>query len=164
MRVLYLSAALLATVPAPFFSEPSHGHEEKAIEHYDGHAAAMGEPGDPKARNIRTIEIAMTDQMRFKPAQINLAKGQTVKFVVKNTGEVKHEFVLGTEDELTKHAAAMEKFPEMEHDDPNAVSVEPGKTAELIWRFTKAGAWEIGFACLLPGHFGGGMKGKISVR
>ena len=164
MRIFYLSAAILTAVPALLFSEPSHSHDEKAVEHYDGHAAAMGEPGDPKARNIRTIEVAMTDQMRFKPALINVAKGQTVKFVVKNSGEIKHEFVLGTADELTKHAAVMEKFPEMEHDDPNAVSVEPGKSAELVWRFTKAGTWEIGFACLIPGHFSGGMKGKISVR
>ncbi len=164
MRVIYLFASVLAAVPTLFFAEPSHSHDEKAIEHYDGHAADLGEPGDPKARNIRTIEIAMTDQMRFKPAQINISKGQTVKFVVKNTGEVKHEFVLGTEDELTKHAAVMEKFPEMEHDDPNAVSVEPGKTAQFVWRFTKAGTWDIGFACLLPGHFGSGMKGKITVR
>ncbi len=164
MRIFYLSAAILTAVPALLFSEPSHSHDEKPVEHYDGHAAAMGEPGDLKARNIRTIEVAMTDQMRFKPALINVAKGQTVKFVVKNSGEIKHEFVLGTADELTKHAAVMEKFPEMEHDDPNAVSVEPGKSAELVWRFTKAGTWEIGFACLIPGHFSGGMKGKISVR
>lgn len=163
MRITYFFATILAVLPAHAFAGPGHDDAKKAA-HYDGHAAAMGEPGDPKARTIRTIEIAMTDQMRFKPAQINVAKGQTVKFVVKNTGELKHEFVLGTGDELTKHAAVMEKFPEMEHDDPNSVSVEPGKTAELIWRFTKAGTWEIGFACLLPGHFGGGMKGKISVR
>jgi len=58
----------------------------------------------------------------------------------------------------------MEKFPEMEHDDPNAVSVEPGKSAELVWKFTKAGTWDIGFACLLPGHFSNGMKGKVAVR
>ena len=164
MRVFYLSAAILAALPAFILAGPGYGHEEKALEHYDGHAAAMGEPGDPKARNMRTIEVAMTDQMRFKPAQINIVKGQTVRFVVKNTGELKHEFVLGTGDELTKHAAEMEKFPEMEHDDPNAVSVEPGKTGTLVWKFTKAGEWDIGFGCLIPGHFDAGMKGRIVVR
>jgi uncharacterized cupredoxin-like copper-binding protein len=158
-----LAAATIAALP--ILCSPNWGlaHEEKA-DHYDGHAAALGEPGDPKARGLRTIEVVMTDEMRFKPAQIQLTKGQTIKFVVKNAGAQKHEFVLGTPDELTKHAIEMEKFPEMEHDDPNAVSVEPGKTAELIWKFTKAGSWEIGYGCLLPGHFSNGMKGKIVVR
>ena len=79
-----------------------------------------------------------------------------------NQGQVKHEFVLGTPAELKKHAALMAKFPQMEHDDPNAVSVEPGKTAEFAWTFAKSGSFD--FACLVPGHFEAGMKGKINVR
>lgn len=75
---------------------------------------------------------------------------------------MKHEMVLGTLDELQKHAALMRKFPEMEHDDPNAVSIEPGQTGELVWRFTKTGDFD--FACLVPGHFEAGMRGKIVVR
>lgn len=149
---------------APTLALADAGHGPAGHAHYDGHAAALGEPGDPKARGIRTIEIVMTDEMRFKPAQLNISKGQTVRFVVKNTGLQKHEFVLGAPDELIKHAAEMEKFPEMEHDDPNSVSVEPGKSAVLVWKFTKAGTWDVGYGCLLPGHFANGMKGKISVR
>ena len=124
----------------------------------------MGEPGDPKARGIRTIEIAMNDRMRFQPAVVTAKRGETVRFVVKNTGDQKHELVLGTPKELIEHAKVMEKFPEMEHDDPNAVSVEPGKTGTLVWKFTKAGEWDIGFGCLIPGHFDAGMKGRIVVR
>jgi len=163
MRLIFALTAILALAPPPAFSDAGHDHGKKGAV-YDGHAAALGEPGDPKARGIRTIEVLMTDEMRFKPAQLQLTKGQTVKFVVRNMGLQRHEFVLGTPDELTKHAIEMEKFPEMEHDDPNAVSVEPGKTGELVWKFTKAGAWEIGYGCLLPGHFSNGMKGRIVVR
>ena len=71
-------------------------------------------------------------------------------------------FVMGSLAELKEHAKIMTKFPEMEHDDPNAISVEPGKTGELVWRFTKAGKFD--FACLVPGHFEAGMQGKIAVR
>ena len=53
-------------------------------------------------------------------------------------------------------------LPPMEHDDPNAVSVEPGKTAEFAWTFAKSGSFD--FACLVPGHLEAGMKGKINVR
>jgi uncharacterized cupredoxin-like copper-binding protein len=56
----------------------------------------------------------------------------------------------------------MQKHPEMEHDDPNAVSVEPGKTGQLIWQFTRAGT--VDFACLVPGHFEAGMTGQVAVR
>jgi Cu/Ag efflux protein CusF len=55
----------------------------------------------------------------------------------------------------------MRKFPEMEHADPNQVSVGPGKTGELVWQFAKEGTFD--FACLVPGHFEAGMVGKILV-
>lgn len=133
-----------------------HEHEEQ-----EGHAAALGEPGDP-AKVSRTVEIVMSDTMRFTPASIKVRKGDTVRLYVRNEGRIKHELVLGTLAELEEHAEIMRKFPEMEHDDPNAVSVEPGKTAELIWQFSKAGSFD--FACLVPGHFEAGMKGKIAVH
>ena len=125
-----------------------------------GHGAEFGKPGD--ARKVsRTIDVGMGDDMRFKPANINVKRGETIRFVVKNNGRLKHEMVLGSMNELKEHAALMRKFPEMEHDDPNAVSVDPGKTGTLIWHFTNTGTFD--FACLQPGHFEGGMVGKIWV-
>jgi len=126
-----------------------------------GHASALGQPGDP-AKVDRSIEIASSDDMRFSPNEVRVKRGQTIRFRVVNGGQMKHEMVLGTLDELKKHAALMRKFPEMEHDDPNAVSIEPGQTGELVWRFTKSGDFD--FACLVPGHFEAGMRGKIVVR
>lgn len=126
-----------------------------------GHASALGKPGDA-AKVDRTIEIAVGDNMRFSPDKLQIKRGQTIRFRVVNGGQMKHEMVLGTLAELKEHAALMRKFPEMEHDDPNAVTVEPGKTGELVWRFTKTGNFD--FACLVPGHFEAGMRGKISVR
>ena len=58
--------------------------------------------------------------------------------------------------------AEMMKNPEMEHDDPNAKRLAPGKTGELFWKFTKAG--EFDFSCLIPGHREAGMTGKIIVK
>ena len=140
------------------------GHDHGKGAKYDGHAADLGEPGDAKARGIRTVELKMSDRMRFEPATVTIRRGETIRFIVKNIGETKHEMVLGSREELIEHAKVMVKFPEMEHDDPNALAVEPGKTGTLVWKFTKAGDWDIGFACLLPGHFEAGMKGRIVVR
>lgn len=124
------------------------------------HGETLGKPGDP-GKVSRTIEIEMGDDMRFKPANVTVKRGETIRFVAKNTGKIKHEMVLGTMKELKAHAELMRKFPGMEHDDPNAVSVEPGKTGTFVWQFTKAGTFD--FACLEPGHFEAGMVGKVIV-
>lgn len=141
--------------------EPKRQHQAMPTSgHSTDHGEALGRPGDPKAAT-RTIEVAMNDEMRFLPDRVAVKKGETVRFVVANKGATKHELVLGTADELAKHAELMRKFPNMEHDDPNAVAVEPGKTGTLVWRFDNTGTFE--FACLVPGHFEAGMKGTLTV-
>ena len=132
-------------------------------DHADGHhgdSDAIGQPGKA-AKVTRTITVDMTDAMRFIPADIAAKQGETIKFVVKNSGKLKHEMVLGTEKELKEHYAAMKKNPEMEHADENMVTVQPGKSGEIIWQFTKAG--NVNFACLQPGHYDAGMKGAVAV-
>ncbi|AKJ30710.1 cupredoxin domain-containing protein [Caldimonas brevitalea] len=121
---------------------------------------AWGIAGDAKAVK-RTIEIKMTDDMRFTPDRLSVQQGETVKFVIRNAGQVMHELVIGTKQELDEHAALMAKFPEMEHDEPYMAHVKPGKTGELIWTFNRPG--EFDFACLIAGHYQAGMVGKIKV-
>lgn len=131
-------------------------------DHAGGHgdSDAIGKPG--KAANAkRTISVDMTDAMRFTPDNVMVKQGETIKFVVKNSGKVKHEMVLGTEKELKEHYEVMKKNPEMEHADENMVTVQPGKSGEIIWQFTKAG--KVNFACLQPGHYDAGMKGAVLV-
>jgi uncharacterized cupredoxin-like copper-binding protein len=160
-RILIASALVVSLVfgaGAPAHSDENHG--KKKDRRTNGHAATLGKPGDPQ-KITRTIEVEMNDAMRFRPASIKVKRGETIRFLVRNTGKVKHEMVLGTIKELKKHAELMRKFPEMEHADPNQVVVEPGKTGELIWQFTRAGTFD--FACLQPGHFEAGMVGKVRV-
>ena len=109
----------------------------------------------------RVIAISMTDAMRFNPSAITVKKGQTVRFVVRNEGQLKHEFVLGSRSELNEHAQMMRRMPGMEHGDENILSLEAGKSGELVWRFTGAGV--VNFACLQPGHFEAGMRGVVTV-
>jgi len=119
-----------------------------------------GIAGDAKAVK-RTIEITMSDQMRFTPNQIEVREGETVRLVHRNRGKLQHEFVLGTKQELDAHAALMLKFPNMEHDEPYMAHVGAGKRSEMVWNFNRAGEFE--FACLIPGHYQAGMVGKIKV-
>ena len=122
---------------------------------------AFGREGDP-AKTTRTIRVDMADTMRFTPPAITVKRGETVKLVATNKGQVLHELVLGTSDELKKHAELMKKFPGMEHDEPQMAHVKPGKSGAIVWQFTKAGEFQ--FACLIPGHFEAGMVGKVTVR
>jgi len=110
----------------------------------------------------RTVRIDMSDDMRFTPDHISVKKGETVRFVLRNVGQLAHEFSLGTPQELAEHYEVMKKYPNMKHDEPNKVSVEPGQTGEVIWQFTKGGT--VDFACLNPGHYDAGMKGQVQVR
>jgi uncharacterized cupredoxin-like copper-binding protein len=125
----------------------------------DEEAASPGNPGN-SAQVSRTIEVTMEDN-RFKPSEINVKQGETIKFMLKNTGKKKHEMVIGTPEELDKHAKMMKKFPDMEHSEPNMITVDPGKTGELIWQFTEAGT--VNFECTLPGHFKE-MRGTVLVE
>jgi uncharacterized cupredoxin-like copper-binding protein len=125
-----------------------------------GHDDAIGKPGIA-SKATRTVKVDMSDGMRFDPSGIDVKQGETVRFVVTNSGKLKHELVLGTEKELKAHYEVMKKNPEMEHADPNMVSLAGGKTGEIVWQFTKAG--KVDFACLQPGHYDAGMKGAVNV-
>lgn len=145
------TAVLLASPAIAAGDHPGgHGHADESI----------GKPGVP-AKATRTVQIDMTDAMRFTPSSVAVKQGETVRFVVRNSGKVKHEMVLGTEKELREHYEVMKKNPEMEHADENMVTVAPGKSGEIVWQFTKAG--KIDFACLQPGHYDAGMKGAVTV-
>ena len=150
-------ALMLAALASPALASGTHS---------DGHAEAMavGEPGK-KAKATQTIRVTMKEtddgQMIFTPNDFKVRKGQTVVFAIKNTGELEHEFVLDREDKVMEHKAMMAKFPEMEHDDPNAIRLAPGKTGKIVWKFTNDGAFKI--ACLIPGHYESGMHGNVIV-
>lgn len=156
-----LSAAAAAM---PLLATPARAHTDKP--HAPKKGPVVKEQKDwgiaAAAKSAkRSIEVGMADNMRFTPARIDVRQGETVKFVVRNTGKVMHEFVIGTKSENGKHAEMMVKFPNMEHDEPYMAHVPPGKTGEIVWTFNRAGEFE--FACLIAGHYQGGMVGTITV-
>ena len=153
-----VATALLASGPQVFAHGDEHG--KKTVKKISKEEKEFGRQGDPKKVG-KTIEIDMADTMRYTPDTVTVRRGDTIKFIVKNSGKQTHEMVIGTQKELKEHAELMRKFPTMEHEEPYMIHVSAGKTEEMVWQFTKAG--EFHFGCLLPGHFEAGMKGKISV-
>ena len=159
---LWLSVGLLALPVAYAHSPTAHsGHQAKTQNVAPAEQKDWGIAGDPK-KVKRTVEIRMTDDMRFAPNQIQVKLGETVRLVAVNAGKVLHEIVIGTPQELKAHAAMMKKHPGMEHDEPYMAHVEPGHKGAIVWNFNRAGTFE--FACLIPGHFEAGMIGRITVK
>lgn len=145
-----LGLALAALSAAPALAHDKHAHP----------TFSAGEPGDPK-KPARTIEILM-NEMDYTPARIEVKRGEQIRFVLRNVGKEDHEFLLATTKENLAHAVEMKKHPHMEHDEPNAVRLAPSKTAEILWKFSKAGKFE--FSCLIPDHRDYGMIGQVTVK
>ncbi|WP_050467108.1 cupredoxin domain-containing protein [Herbaspirillum chlorophenolicum] len=154
-----LAATLLATATLPSLAAGMQGMNHAPHQH-DADDAAIGRPGKPGSP-ARIVKVDMTDGMRFSPASVQVKQGETIRFVVTNSGKLRHELVLGSADDLKAHYAAMLKNPDMEHADANQITLDGGKRGELLWQFDRAGT--VQFGCLQPGHYDAGMKGSVTV-
>lgn len=135
-------------------------HDGNTAQHDHADRSAGGEPG--KAGDVtRDIRIAASDLMRYDPNQVTVKAGETVRFIVTNSGQVPHEFVIGDPVAQREHAEMMRTMPNMKHVDGNTLTLAPGETKTLLWRFSKDGEVEI--ACHVPGHYEAGMRGNILV-
>ena len=161
----FIHSRRLAAVAAAMLAGAS-GFAHESHEAAKPHAAAIqdrkpwGIAGRPRDVQ-RTIAIAMGDDMRFTPQDIDVRQGETIRFVLRNGGKLMHEMVLGNAATLAEHAAMMRKHPGMAHREPSMAHVAAGRQGELLWKFDRAG--EFDFACLIPGHYEAGMKGRIRV-
>lgn len=127
-------------------------------------AACGGGNDDPgtSAGATRTVTATLSDAMTIEVSESEFAVGETVLFEVTNTGQIAHEFYLGTAEEQADHGEEMEQMGELGHDEPNGVSVEPGARETLEYTFTEEG--EILAGCHEPGHYAAGMVTALTVR
>ena len=160
LRVFVTAFAVLVMTTGIAHAHGDAKHEKKAARAISTEETTFGREGDSKKAS-RTVNIEMSDKMRFTPAEFAVKRGETIRFRVKNSGQQMHEMVLGTMQDLKGHAAMMTKNPGMEHDEPYMSHVAPGKTETMVWQFTKPG--EFYYGCLVPGHFEAGMIGKVKV-
>ena len=72
----------------------------------------IGEKGDIKDVT-KVITVKMFDNY-YEPNEIVVKKGETVKFVVKNMGELVHELNIATKEMHIKHQPEMAKMVEHE--------------------------------------------------
>ncbi|MEQ8441286.1 MAG: cupredoxin domain-containing protein [Alphaproteobacteria bacterium] len=150
----------------------------------EGHSSddEIGMSGDA-SEATETVHVDMYDNY-YEPEELSFQEGQTVRFVITNKGDAVHEFNIGTAEMHLAHQPEMEMMVEhgvidfdridhaaaeaMQasmghgmHEEPNSVLLEPGQTAEIVWTFPDHA--ELEFACNVPGHYGSGMVGEISL-
>ena len=155
----------------PEWAVSGHSHGETAAAD-DHHGASPATPTDQILAQVvsRSIAVNMDDQMRFTPSQIDVQAGETIRFVVTNSGRTAHEMVLGSDKAIREHAQAMKlaaakgsaNQEEHHHGTGAAISVAPGKTGELVVSFAQATRLQM--ACLVPGHYEAGMRGTLEVK
>ncbi|MDF3075778.1 MAG: copper-binding protein [Alphaproteobacteria bacterium] len=165
-------ASLLATLSIPHaFAAPDQGAREF------GQAV-------PAAQAKRTITITMKDN-EYEPKSVTVKAGEVVRFIVVNKGDLLHEFAVGRPQDHAEHQKMMammldhgmitptsidHKKMKMDHGgqthrhgpETGSVLVEPGKRAELTWKFPQA--MTLQFACTIPGHYEAGMVGKFNYQ
>lgn len=176
-RAIHFAAILIAgwLIAGPVLAAGSHSGDH-------GHGMQFGEAGKA-SESSRMIDVTMGDNY-FEPEKIQVKAGETVRFIVKNEGAFVHEFNIGSAAMHAAHQKEMAMMVEhgaleadkinhgmmkmdmgggktMEHNDPNAVLLEPGQSAEVVWKF--AGPTDLEFACNVPGHYEAGMMGHIEV-
>lgn len=149
---LFFFATLAWCAPSP--SAFAHGN------HMGFDDLLIGKAGDP-AQVTRTVTIDMLDEAGFTPSTLTVEKNETIRLVITNKGKNRHEFMLGTAKRLREHNALLKSDPQMKTDAPYRISLAPGATGDIFWKFNLTGT--VGFACFEPGHFDAGMRGEIVV-
>ncbi len=156
IALLAAAAAIWATSAIPiiaFAGAGDHGGD-------DGGSGTDGSPGSPAEVN-RIVRLEALDR-RFNVNQIQVRPGETIKFLITSKSSIPHEFVIASHKEHLEHRKMMQRMPDMKMDEEtNAVTIEPGETKELIWRFGRD--HDVEFACDIPGHAEQGLAGKFHV-
>ncbi|XKH61641.1 copper-binding protein [Halomonas sediminis] len=167
MRKILLALALgLTTTTA--FAGSGHGGSQAAVSDAD---------------IDRTIRVEAGD-MWFDSENLDIAPGDTIKFEIVNTGNLKHEFVIGDPKAQEEHREMMQAMMGGGHADGGhgesgngghdmaqgaqggnmpAVTIAPGETAELVWTASQ-NVDDLEYACNIPGHYEAGMYGNFDMQ
>ena len=156
MKRTLLITTVAALIFAPLVAD-AHGEEDRDINSY-----SFGTPAE-EAAATRTINIEASDD-KFTPSEITIKKGETIKFVVTNTGKHAHDFNIGDVPSQQEHALMMAKMPDMhDDDDPTARTVNRGETETIAWIFNKRPADPVEIDCLEDDHYEKGMMIRVTL-
>lgn len=158
--VLLVVGMALSISNTAFAQTHDSGHASTQGGRDEGGSGTDGAPGNPAAPD-RVVRVEALDTT-FNVKQIQVRAGETIKFVIVNRSSIPHEFVIASHEEHLEHRKMMQQMAGMKMpDEPNAISVDPGQTRELLWKFGKDK--DVEFACDIPGHAEQGMTGIFRI-
>jgi uncharacterized cupredoxin-like copper-binding protein len=109
----------------------------------------------------RTVVVTM-HHSRFEPAVVRVAPGERVRFVLRNTDPIDHEFILGDDGVQRRHEQGRQRQHHGEV--PGERSVAAGQEVATTYGFPAGlDGRALEFACHLPGHYAYGMHGQVRV-
>lgn len=156
---LLLAAGIAAGLAHPAIAGSAQVAQTQGHEPHGG-SGTDGAPANPAQAN-RVVRVDALDTT-FSVKQIQVRAGETIKFVITNKSSIPHEFVIASHAEHLEHRKMMQQMSGMTmNDEPNGVTVQPGQTKELVWKFGKDK--DVEFACDIPGHAEQGMVGTFQV-
>jgi uncharacterized cupredoxin-like copper-binding protein len=120
--------------------------------------ALVVQPGRAPAATQRTVVLTM-HHTHFQPTVVRVEPGTTVRFVLRNTDPIDHEFIVGDDAVHQRHRVGREQHHHGEV--PGEISVPSGTEASTTFRFDRPG--RLVYACHLPGHEAYGMVGTVEV-
>ncbi|MCF6305071.1 MAG: multicopper oxidase domain-containing protein [Rhodobacteraceae bacterium] len=140
-------------------------HPEEDMNMSPSSAARMGEGGiliSDAGEFDRVVELTMTE-WAYSDMQLDVTRGERVKLVVTNDGQIPHEFMIMTmplmaaanyrltraDWSLLEHKALFEK-----------ALILPGGSFEIIIEVQEPGSWM--YMCMLPYHMQLGMMGQMA--
>ncbi len=128
----------------------------------DARGAGYDGPDMAPVQPARVIQIEASDDMRFSPDTLAAVEGETIAFLVTNSGRLPHELVIGDDAGQQAHEVAMASDDAVAHDTAaSEVDVAPGTTAMLIYTPRQDGT--LLYGCHVPGHYAAGMRGSLAV-
>ena len=140
--------------PGPFaFACHAPAHFEHGML---GYVQLVG-PGAPTVGtkdNPRVVWMNMDDSLRFMPDSVTVQKGESIRFVLTNSGKVVHEFQVGVADKVA--ADEVDNVTNVEKDE-----LDEGSTHAVDFTFDGPGPYA--YACHEPGHYEAGMHGEIVI-
>jgi uncharacterized cupredoxin-like copper-binding protein len=115
----------------------------------------------PGGAGERTVVVTM-HHSHFQPSQVRVAPGERVRFVLRNSDPIDHEFILGDAIVQARHEQGRQRQHHGEV--PGERSVPAGQEAATTYAFPASlDGRTLEFACHLPGHYAYGMHGAVRV-
>jgi uncharacterized cupredoxin-like copper-binding protein len=155
-----------AQAPAPGMAMPGMERMEGAETggHGGGGGLALVAPGMPMAASARTVQIEMSE-WGFSPASLDVKHGELVRLVVRNTGNMPHEFMLMSPAGMSAVDYRLQRadWNLLEHEAIYERELMlPGDELEVIIRIMQPGAWM--YMCMFPYHMQFGMMGVMATE